>query len=347
MKVGVVGCGTIAAFHLPTITQHEHVEIVSIVDVDRQKADAIATQFKVDHVYQDLGEMLQEQRPNVVHILTPPSIHAKLAIQAMEHGCHVLVEKPMALTIEDANAMIDAAQKNNVQLCVDHNFLFDSNVLQAWKLVQTGQAGKVLHVDACYSFDVNRIPGFDPKSQNSWHLRLPGGLLLDSVAHPLSILLRFLPPLVSSSAITKNSGALPDDLSDELRVLIDAGQATGTLSVSLGTKPDCFTVNIYATEMTIHLNISNMVTVVRRNPNLPKKLVRIFDNLDQSRQLFFGTFINAFKVATGKVGAPGDIAPLIKQFYRSLEDGTRPPVTGEEGRAVVKFIHEIWQQANP
>ena len=344
MKVGIVGCGTIAAFHLSHIIKHKSVESVSIADIDRQKSEAIAKQFKVDNIYQDFEALLKEQQPDVVHILTPPSTHAKLAIQAMELGSHVLVEKPMALSVEETDVMIAAASKNAVKLCIDHNFLFDPNVMKAWELVQTGKAGRVLHIEACYSFDVNRIPGFDPNSQNSWHLRLPGGILLDSVAHPLSILLRFLSNPLQIWAVKKSSGTLPENLPDELRVLIDTDEATGTLSVSLGTRPDCFTVNIYATEMSIHVNLSNMMIVTRKNRQIPKKIFRSLDNIDQSMQLFFGTFSNAFKVLTGQVQPPGDIGPVITRFYQSLENDSELPVTGEDGRAVVKLINEIWKQ---
>lgn len=346
MKVGIVGCGTIAAFHLPHIIQYKGVETVSIADLDRQKAEAIAEQFQINHIYQDFDALLREQKPDVVHILTPPSSHAKLAIQAMEAGSNVLVEKPMALSVEEADAMIASAHKNAVKLCVDHNFLFDPNVLKAWELVSSGKAGKILHVDTCYSFDVNRIPGFDPNSQNSWHLNLPGGILLDSVAHPLSIMLRFLNKPLNVWAVKKSNGALPNHLPDELRVMVDADGATGFLSVSLGARPDCFTINIYATEMSIHVNVSNMTTVIRKNRRIPKKVFRSLDNIDQSMQLVLGTFSSALKILTGQIQPPGDIGPVITGFYQSLENNSALPVPGEEGRAVIQLMNEIWKQVN-
>src|SRR5262245_32432284 len=125
MKVGIIGCGHIVAFHLPHVLRHKNLEAVSIADVNRQTAEDVAKRFGLKNIYSDFEAMLDEQNPEVVHVLTPPARHAELAIRAMDLGCHVLVEKPMALTLQEADAMITAAKKNAVKLCVDHNFVLD------------------------------------------------------------------------------------------------------------------------------------------------------------------------------------------------------------------------------
>ncbi len=346
MKVGIVGCGTIAAFHLPAVLKHKNVSSVSVTDLDLQRANTTASQFKVGNVYTDLDVMLKEYQPDVVHILTPPATHTKLALRTIKSGAHVLVEKPMTLNLEETERLIQAADQQKVKLCVDHNYLFDPNVMAAIDLVQTGKAGKVLHVESHYSFDIGRYPGLSAGMQGSWILDLPGGVLTDSLAHPLSILLQFLPTPLNVHAVSKNNGVLLADMPDELRVLVDAVEATGFVSVSLGTRPDCFSVTIYATEMTIHINLSNMTLVTRPNRKVSKKLMRPLDSFDQSRQLVFSTVTNTLKVLTGKAQPPGDIGPLIDRFYTSIQNDIEVPVTGEDGRTIVKLMNEIWSQLN-
>lgn len=346
MKVGIVGCGHIAEFHLPYILRNKNVEAVGLADINRQRTEEIAKRFKLSHVYTDFEAMLKEQRPNVAHILTPPATHAKLAIRAMEQGCHVLVEKPMALTVDEAEAMVAASRKNGVKLCVDHNNLWEPLMMRARQLVEEGKAGKVRHVDVYYHFDAKRIQQHDDTSSSrmNWLANLPGGLVFDLLPHPVSILLHFLNEPVKISAAAKRNGILSDGLLDELRVLFNGTEATGTLSISLGIKPDCITTTIYATEMTIHVNLSNMALIVRRNKEIPKKILRAVDNIDQAVQLFSSTVVNGLKVLMGKMPLPDDVGTVITKFYESVENGAEPPVTGEKGRAVVSVTQQIAEQ---
>jgi predicted dehydrogenase len=345
MKIGVIGCGVIATHHLPHILKHPGVETVGLVDLDQQKAKETAEQFDLTHVYPSFAAMHQALGVDVVHILTPPATHARLAIEAMEAGCHVLVEKPMALTQEDADEMIAAAARNGVKLGVDHNFLFNPIVQKAEALVRSGAVGRLTHVEAQYSFDLSRLSGLnvDGSGPSHWALQLPGGLLTDHIPHPASILLHFLAGPVVVGTISKQNGILPDGLPDELRVLIDAGAVTGLLSVSLGTRPDCFTVNIYGTEMSLHANLTNMSLVARKNRRISKKLLRVVDNLDQAAQLLTGTLANSLRLVAGKVRPPGDVGPVITAFYQSIDGETNPAISAEAGRQLVLFMKQVWQ----
>lgn len=346
MKVGLIGCGHIAEFHLPHILRYKSVEAVSLADINRQRTEEIAKRFKLSNVYTDFEAMLKEQRPEVAHILTPPATHAKFAIKAMDLGCHVLVEKPMALNLAEAEAMVAASRKNGVKLCVDHNNLWEPLMLRARQLVEDGKAGKVRHVDVYYHFDAKRIQHHNGTSDSrmNWLMNLPGGLVFDLLPHPVSILLHFLGEPEKISAVAKRNGILSGGLLDELRVLFNAAEATGTLSISLGIKPDCITTTIYATEMTIHVNLSNMTLVVRRNKDIPKKILRAVDNLDQAVQLLSSTVVNGLKVLMGKMPLPDDVGAVITKFYESVENGAESPVTAEKGRAVVKVTQQIAEQ---
>ena len=348
MKVGIVGCGNIAGFHLPHILRHTGHRFVSVVDVDLQKAEGLAKRFGLSKIYQDLDKMLYEHNPAVVHILTPPFAHAEFAIKAMESGCHVLVEKPMALTVAEADAMLAAAQKNEVKLCVDHNFLFDPNMVMAKELVQKGKVGRVVHVEVHYGFDIGRLQSLssNTNAQNHWLLSLPGGLLADLLPHPSYLLLHFVKNPLQVWAVKKSHGILPKNLPDELRVLVEADNMTGLLSISLGVKPDSFVVTIYGTEMTVQVNLSNMTLVTRQNRKVPKSLVRLLDNVEQAAQLLSSTLSSTFKIATGKIRPPGDVGPVITQFYESISNGAGPPVSGDDGKAVVKFMTAIEKCAN-
>src|SRR5690606_6128079 len=106
LRVAVVGAGYVAGHHLAALRELDFVDLVGICDSNRDAAEALATRFGIPLVGTRLSA-LADAEPDTVHVLTPPASHAALAIEAMRMGCHVLVEKPMADTVADCEAMIE------------------------------------------------------------------------------------------------------------------------------------------------------------------------------------------------------------------------------------------------
>ncbi|HET8622238.1 MAG TPA: Gfo/Idh/MocA family oxidoreductase, partial [Gemmatimonadales bacterium] len=99
MRVGIVGSGMISGHHLSAAARYSGAEVVGIADPDAARARVQAERFKVPQIFAGLTEMMAAARPDVVHILTPPATHASLAVEALDGGAHVYVEKPMAVTL--------------------------------------------------------------------------------------------------------------------------------------------------------------------------------------------------------------------------------------------------------
>src|ERR1017187_5186474 len=102
---------------------------------------------------------MAEAQPKVIHILTPPASHAPLALEAMEMGCHVFVEKPMAESIADCDRMIHSARQKGLVLSVNHSARMDPIVLEALAMIQTGACGQVQGVDFFRSSDYQAYSG--------------------------------------------------------------------------------------------------------------------------------------------------------------------------------------------
>lgn len=106
MKIGVIGCGSIAQHrHLPEYAAHPDAEIVAVCDIVPERAQTIADQYGT-RAYTDYHEMLANEEVEAVSVCTPNYLHAPISIAALHAGKHVLCEKPMALTVEDADKMI-------------------------------------------------------------------------------------------------------------------------------------------------------------------------------------------------------------------------------------------------
>ena len=237
----------------------------------------------------------------MVHIVTPPQTHASLAIQAMEAGAHVFVEKPMAVNLEEAEAMEAVARRRGVKLCVDHNHLFDPALVQAKALLAQGAIGELVSVETYEGFSLGTPdnPYVQPGAAAHWVHRLPGGIFQNLAPHPAYLLLAFLDPPKTLHAVAQKTGRVPTAFADELRVLVSADNGLGCFMVSLSIQPFMKYVNLYGTEGSIRVNLSTNSLTVARNRELPRALARGMLGVDEAAQLVQGTVANAYQVARG------------------------------------------------
>ena len=128
-RVGIVGAGHVSAYHVRALQSLENVEIVGITDLDLIRGTKVASDFEIPF-FKTTQEMYSA-KPDVVHVLTPPSSHYALAIGALEMGCHVFVEKPMAVSEEECDLMIKKAASVQRVLSVDHSARFGPAVRKA------------------------------------------------------------------------------------------------------------------------------------------------------------------------------------------------------------------------
>src|SRR4030043_773229 len=103
MKVGFVGCGLNSDYHINFAKDYPGIEIVGVVDKDFEKAKQCAAKYGIKKIFSTIKELVDEDKPDVIHIITPPHTHFSLAKEAIQYKCNVLVEKPMALNAQEAN----------------------------------------------------------------------------------------------------------------------------------------------------------------------------------------------------------------------------------------------------
>ena len=347
IRVGLIGCGKIAHAHIPYIRSYKGATIVGVCDSRLEQAEGLARQFNISKVYREPVTLLDAQRPDVVHILTPPQTHAEIGIAAMEAGAHVLVEKPMAVSLEEADRMVATAQRMGVHLCVDHNRLFDPVMLQTKQMIARGELGEVVGVEAFQGYV--RIQSSATSdglaSEGDWVSRLPGGLLQNIAPHPISLLLAFMPEAKLVSVATKQTAFAPGTPFEEVRVIFEGERGLGLLTFSLSPQPYLNYLTIYGSQASLQLNLNNNTLIVYKDRRLPKLLAKSWFNIDQCLQLLGNTMKNSLQVLTGKMRFYPGMGYLIHRYYAYLERGGAPPVTAEEGRAGVEVFDRICQQA--
>ncbi len=141
--IGLIGCGSIAQeSHLPALKRIPTARLVAVADSEKSVAKAASEKFHAEYSYDDYERLLDLDDVEAVDICTPTKYHADIVVGAAKAGKHVLCEKPIALSLEDANRMIDACRRNHVKFMVAHSRRFIPRYMTVRRLIREGQIGK-------------------------------------------------------------------------------------------------------------------------------------------------------------------------------------------------------------
>jgi nucleoside-diphosphate-sugar epimerase/predicted dehydrogenase len=344
MRVGIVGSGLISLVHAPHILKQPGAVIVGVADIDLFRAKALTTKLKTGQYYDDASTMLLEQKPDIVHVLTSPHSHAELSIAAMNRGCHVLVEKPMALCLDDAKRMAEVARQNRVHLCVNRNFAVQDGVRRAVELAVRGEIGELLAVEARYVYDARRNPDLleEDAQYSHWSYQLKGGPIQDHLPHVANMVMEFIPEIQEIFWLGSNRGTLPEGWDDEIRVLIKSNGLTGYLSVSLNEMPDSICLTVRGTRGTLEANLFNGVLTVQKAYGLPRPIARGLSGFQLSLQNLAGCFRNVYSLAMGKMDKSNGVGEVIADFYQSVRNGSDTSSALDNSLRTIDLMDRIW-----
>ena len=145
-RVAVIGCGGIAQVHMAAMKEIPQIEVVAGVDHDAPRLDNFKNKWGVDKLYKDWQTMLAEVKPDGVNICTPNGVHMQPAIDSLNAGAHVIVEKPMGMTPAECQSMIDTAKKNNKKLVIGFQYRYHPSTQFLKRAVDEGQFGNIMFV---------------------------------------------------------------------------------------------------------------------------------------------------------------------------------------------------------
>jgi 2-alkyl-3-oxoalkanoate reductase len=339
LRVGVVGAGYVSKHHIRAIQSVKNLTLVGICDSNFERATEAAKQSGVA-AYHDLDEMAQA-RPDVIHILTPPNSHCALTVKALQLGCHVLVEKPMAPSPEECDRMIAAANKAGRILSVSHSARMDPVVQEALRLVQEGACGDVLSVDFLRSSDYPPYAGGPLPA----HYREGGYPFLDIGVHGLSLLETFLGEIRDVNVRAMATGRDPYLTFDEWHGLVECEKGTGHMYMSWNVRPIQNELIIHGTRGVIHVDCYLQVCTVRKQMPAPTMIQRIISGTANSASTLVKVSGNVLRFATGRLLPSPGIGVSVVKFYEALLAGAAPPVSAEEGRRIVARATEATRTA--
>lgn len=356
LNVGIVGCGGISNVHARSIIATKKCTIVSACDLSKEHAEAFAKKFGVPGVYTDFSEMLKKEKLDILHVLTPPQAHAALTVEALNAGVHCLVEKPFCMTVAEADKMIEARDKNKVTLGVIHSYIFTPAIREALKIVRAGEIGDILAVDTIFSLYSSLGYTRHPR----WYYTLQGAYFGEFVPHGLYTQLAFMGKIKKIFGITrpfaKREISEPPELVpfSDLEIIMESDKCLGTLFMTSNIRSQhaIIQTRIVGSKEILIANIP-FATVIRMKQTAPETLPllnkktgyieKAMSNLGPAGQLISQTASLAGKALMGSIGYEMTHKTLVKEFVQSIEDGTAPPVTAEEGKDVVKATNMLWE----
>jgi len=337
LKVGIVGCGLVASKrHIPIFMKLKRkANVRAVCDRNESLAHQAAAEHGISGIYHDFTEMLSKENLDLIDICTPPHTHTPLALEGMKHGCHILMEKPMALKTSDCDQMINASHKNRVKLCVAHNMLFFPPLLKAKKLVAEGAIGNFIGMRVFISDQRDNAL----LKKDDWAHTLPGGVLEESVAHPIYLSLAFLDRIKSVDIWAKNFLEHPWTPFDEFRIELEGEKAISSIVKSYASDNWAAYVDILGTEGALYVDLHSMLLIRHKCKESTKPLALARYSLGEAFQMARGIATNTFKVMTGKLKYGQDI--IIERFVDCVLNDSQPPVTGEEGRETTRATEMI------
>jgi predicted dehydrogenase len=346
IKAALIGTGQIARQHLSCLSELPEVEVVGVCDLSPALAESTAERFGIPAWYTDHRRLLDEVRPDVVHVTTPPTSHFRLAMAALDAGAHVIVEKPATVTRAELDTLINHASKRGRILVEDYNYAFNDAPRRILALIASGDFGAVTHVDIVICIDIlaTGSPFADPNAPHPC-LSMAGGAIADFLPHLASLAHLFVGPHRSAWTLWSKREIRPSPLpSDEFRALVDAERGSAFLGFSANTQPDAFWLRVYGEKMQAVANLFETRLTIARSGGGPKPLRPLFNGLREACDIRRAALGGLKRKLSGGPGAYEGLWDLLDRTYRALGTGSEPPITP---RQIIEVNHLVDDLKSP
>jgi predicted dehydrogenase len=353
LNIGIVGCGKIADGHIEEIQKLGVARVTAVCDLEPILAEQLAVRYSVPNWYADFDRMLSEHQLDAIHIATPPRSHLELARKSAEAGCHVFLEKPLALNAADGRRLIECFERTGRKMTINYWYDFESPALALKDLVSSGELGEPVHIESYYGYDL--ADGFGRavlSDDRHWIHQLPGKLFQNILDHAVNKITPFLPgePLeIIARAYRRrpanHDGA--DDLLDELRVMIFCGGVSAYLTFCSHARPVGHFMRVYGTKNTAHVDFVFRTLMLENRQTVPSALGRLLPPFQSTWQSLRQATHNAREFAGSRFHYFAGLNRLLTLFYESILLDAPVPIPYAEILRVSEILDEISAQVYP
>ena len=327
LNFGIIGCGRIAYKHAEAIKKNEKANLLYVCDIIEERAVDYKNKYGAERYFTDYHEMLEMPDLDVVNICTPSGMHAEMGIAAAKAGKHVIVEKPMALSSIDADALINACDENGVKLAVCFQNRFNPPVQKLRRALEEGRFGKLTHASAV----VRWFRPQDYYDQAPWRgtWAMDGGCLMNQSIHNIDLLQWMMGPVESVFGYTANNFRKIEAEDVGVAVLEFKNGALGGIEASTTIYPE----NLEETQAIFGEKGTVMLGGIAVNKIETWKFA---DSQDENLEMEQQDVPNVY-------GFGHDA--LIEDFIRAVIEDRRPYIDGREGIKSLRIVLGIYHSA--
>lgn len=327
LRFGVIGCGRIAPKHTESIIAIPDAELIAVCDIIPEKAKEYARLYNAEP-YLDYKELLQRKDIDIVTIATPSGNHAEIGIEAAKAGKHVMVEKPMSMTLKEADNLIKACKEYNVKLSVIHQNRYNQSIKILRDAMESGRFGKLTHGQATIRWNRNdeyytQAPWRGTKLQD-------GGVLMNQSIHNIDLLQWMMGPVESVFGYT-TTALRPIEMEDVAGAVIRfKNGAIGLIEAA---------TTIYPKNIEETLNIFGETgSVIIGGIAVNRVETWEFPNCEEEKEQIFAAQENDPPTVYGF-----GHREIIEDMIKAVKSNTSPPLNGEEGRKALEIILAIYK----
>lgn len=350
IKTALVGCGKIAEQHLNALKLVGNASVAGLCDSDELMVRQLSERHGIKSRFTSLGEMLEKLSPQVVHITTPPSSHYRLAMECLEAGCHIYVEKPFAINEKETGDLIRYAEKKQLLLTAGFNLQFSDESLKMRDLVEKGfLGGPPIHMEVIQGYSLS-----DPYAKaflsdsGHWLRSLPGGLLQNLICHGIAKISEF----ITDDEIEIGISGFPSpqlvetgeqEIVDELRLMISDGRnfsAYYTFSTQIGAAVNQMRLYGQKNALIVDQNHRSVIPIAGKNHKA--QLNYIIPPLSIGRTYRREGWQNLKNLLNGTLRLDAGMVNLMKEFYNSVGKRGRPPIPYKQILSVSRISDQVF-----
>lgn len=344
VRTALIGCGKVGQIHAAALRSLPQSDFVAVCDNNTERSQAFAVKYDVA-AYTDIRDMISSAGVQVACLCTPHPLHAESAIQTAEAGAHVLIEKPMAASLSDCDAMLEAARKNHVQLGVVSQRRFFPPVSRMKSAMDEGKIGApVLGTFTMLSWRDEAYYRSDPW-RGKWSTE-GGGVLVNQSAHQLDLLQWFMGPIEEISGFAGNLNHPYIEVEDTAVATIRfRNGGLGAIITSVSQKPGIYTkVHIHGSNgASIGVQTDTGATFVAGMSEISEPPFNDVWTIPGEEHLL-SEFQLQDRASFSKVDSTFYYHELqIQDFLEAIRTGRPPLITGEDGRKVVEMFTGIYR----
>lgn len=340
VRVGVVGTGGIAKEHLAFLSSSPRTCLAAVADLSPASARFAAERWGADAAHTSHTELLARADVEVVHVLTPPHTHPRIVTDALDAGCHVVCEKPLATTEPELAALLDHAQQRGLWLLEDQNYRWNDPVLRLEQLVRQGRLGRVREVEVRMALGIRDGGVFADRHLRSPAHDLPAGPIHDLLPHLVYLGLMFAPGASDAERVSahwSNHGG-EDGLWrwDDLDATVIAEDVHLRLRFSAATRPDALSITVRGDVGEASTDVFQPHLTARAPRPVGKQLTPVVDYVVNGAGLA-GSGVRNLAQKLMQHSPYHGMHRFLDATYQALQDGGPPPLRPQEMRDTARL----------